>query len=137
MAEQNESTLVRNVAIIATIITVIFVLALLVPEFRRDKWEVDNLSRVLARIEEAKKLPSSGFMESFSIYEEVLSEASTHAITNDALRQALDDAASNKDRLYPRVQEKLKREEVERKRLALSKEQRTPTPLARVQSRFA
>jgi hypothetical protein len=117
MPEQDQSNFVRNFAIVAGIVTAIFVAVLLLPMLFRDTWEVDNASSVRAKIEEADGVRNSDFMRAHEIYDDILREASGHTIMSERLRLALDDAKTKDDELRPFVQRELDRRSAERQRV--------------------
>jgi hypothetical protein len=107
-AAKREQVFLRNIAIIAGIVTAVVVLVILIPELSRDKWEYDNLSLIRTRLDDADKARDVDVVKAYNIYEEVLSSALKHDISSSSLRSQLDEARTKKDKLYPFVQEQLR-----------------------------
>lgn len=114
---QDDSRFVKNFAIGAGIATTVIIAVLLVPELRRDKWEVNEGSFIQDRLREADQLRSCDVIRANDIYEQVLAEAGQHAITNESLRQVLLDAEQKKNALKALVQKELARRAAVQQRL--------------------
>ncbi len=83
---------VRKFAIIAGAVTALIIALLIVPELFRDKWEINNSQRVVARLQEAESLRKRDPRGALKIYDEVLSEAEPHKIVDETLSKALANA---------------------------------------------
>ncbi len=83
----------------------------------RDTWELDNASRVSAKLDEADRLQQSDPLTAYKTYDEVLKEAKKHKITDEQFAQKLGNAEKARTALYPKVQEQIQAEEAERRRL--------------------
>jgi len=118
-----KDNLVRNVAIGAGAITVVIIALLVVPGLFRDKWELNNIDRVVARLKEADALQKSDPFASYKIYDAVLKEAKQHK-TTDLLSNKLASAEKARTGLYPKVEDKIRAEEAEKKRVAEEKSRR-------------
>ena len=116
MVEQEKDTLVRNVAIVATAITVVFILVIIVPYVIRDKWEIYNSPRLISILAEADRLKQSDPLFAYKAYNEVIKESQQHTITDTELLKKLEVAAQARSALYQTVQEKLQEEEAEKRR---------------------
>lgn len=84
----------------------------------RDTWELNNASRVFAKLDEAARLQQSDPLTAYKTYDELLKEAKQHKITDERFAQQLADAEKSRTALYPRVQEKIQAEQAEKQRLA-------------------
>lgn len=84
----------------------------------RDTWELDNASRVSAKLDEADRLQQSDPLTAYKTYDEVLKEVKQHKITDEQFAQKLANAEKARTALYPKVQEKIQAEEAEKQRLA-------------------
>jgi hypothetical protein len=115
---KQEGHLVRNVAIAASVATALIVGVILVPFAMRDTWELYNAERVSARLEEADRLQESDPPKALEIYDEILAEAKQHKLTNELLSKKIAVAEKSQGALYQKVQEKIRVDEAERKRLA-------------------
>lgn len=90
----------------------------------RDTWELDNASRISAKLAEADRLQQTDFLTAYKTYDEVLKEAKPHKITDEQFGQKLASAEKARTALYPKVQEKTQAEEAEKRRLAEEKAKR-------------
>ncbi len=84
----------------------------------RDTWEVNNASRVLARLEEADRLQQSDPLAAYKIYDEVLKEAKQHKVTDEQFAQKLANAEKSQAAAHQKVQKNIRAEEGEKQRLA-------------------
>jgi len=84
----------------------------------RDTWEVDNTSRVLAKLEEADRLQQSDPLAARKTYDEVLNEAKLHKITGELFAKKLADAEDSRTAANQEVQKRTRSKEVERQRRA-------------------
>ena len=112
-----KDNLVRNVAIAAGAIAVVIIALVAVPDLLRDKWELNNSDRVLAKLKEADAIQKSDPFAAYKIYDEVLKEAKQHKTTS-ILSDELVVAEKVRTALYAKVEDKIRAEEAEKKRLA-------------------
>jgi len=98
----------------------------------RDTWELNNASRVSAKLDEADRLQQSDFVAAYKTYDEVLKEAKQHKIADSQFAQKLADAEKSRIALYPKVQEKIQAEEAEKRRLAEEEARRAAEERQRV-----
>jgi hypothetical protein len=98
----------------------------------RDTWELDNASRVSAKLDEAARLQQSDPLAAYKTYDELLQEAKPHKITDERFAQQLADAEKSRMALYPKVQEKIQVEEAEKRRLAEEKARRAAEEKQRI-----
>ena len=82
----------------------------------RDTWELDNATRVSARLDEADRLRPSDPLAAYKTYDEVLKEVTQHKIKDDQFAKKLANAENSKASLYPKVQEQIRVEEAENQR---------------------
>jgi hypothetical protein len=98
----------------------------------RDTWELNNASRVSAKLDEADRLQQSDVVTAYKTYDEVLKEAKQHKVADSQFAQRLADAEKARTALYPKVQEKLQAEEAEKRRLAEEEARRAAEEKQRV-----
>ena len=115
---EEKGHLVRNVGIAAGIITVLLIVLLVVPDMTRDKWELNNSNRVVAKLKEADQLKQRDPYAAYKVYDEVLREASQHKVTGEMLSEQLAAAEISKTAVYAKVKDKIQAEEAEKQRLA-------------------
>ena len=113
--------LVRYLSLIAATIIVLILGVILVPELMRDKWELHNADRVSAKLEEADRIQQSDPLSAYKTYDEVLKEAEPHKITDDQFSKKLAIAEKSRAFMLQKVQDKIREEEVEKKRKAEEK----------------
>jgi hypothetical protein len=117
---EKKDNLVRNVAIAAGAVTLVIIGLLPVPDFvrdlLRDKWELDNRDRVTARLKEADSMEASDPLRAYRVYDDVLTEAKQHKVTDEGFSRALASAEKARSALYPKVQDKIRAEEAEKQR---------------------
>jgi len=82
----------------------------------RDTWELDNASRVSAKLEEADRLQQSDPFAAYKAYDEVIKETKQHKIKEEQLAKRLANAEKSQAALYPKVQKKVRAEEAEKQR---------------------
>ncbi len=130
--EQIKDTLVRNVAIAAGTVTVILVAVILVPYYLRDKWEIYEKARVVDKLEEADRLQQVNPLLAYKAYDEVLKEAQLHKITDEDFSKRLAVAEKAHLVLYQKVQDKIKEEEAQKRRLAEEEAKRVANEKRRI-----
>ena len=114
---EKKDNLVRNAGIAAGAIAVVIIALLVVPDLFRDKWELNNAHRVLAKLKEADGLQKSDPVAAHKIYDDVLKEAKQHK-TTDLLSSELASAEKAMTALYAKVQDKSRAQEAEKRRAA-------------------
>ena len=62
----------------------------------RDTWELDNASRISAKLEEADRLQQSDPLAAYKTYDEVLKEAKQHKITDEQFAKKLANAEKSR-----------------------------------------
>ena len=112
---EKKDNLVRNVGIAAGAIAVVIIALLVVPDMFRDKWELNNAHRVLAKLKEADGLQKSDPVAAYKIYDDVLKEAKQHK-TTDLLTDELASAEKAQTALHAKVEDKIRAEEAEKQR---------------------
>ena len=70
----------------------------------RDTWELDNTSRILAKLEEADRLQRSDPATAYKTYDEVLREAKQHKIKEELFVRKLADAEKSRVAANQKVQ---------------------------------
>jgi hypothetical protein len=114
---QEKDTLIRNVTIAAGTVTCLVVAVLVVPYAIRDKWEIYERDRILKKLNEADQLQKINPFLAYKTYDEILKESKKHAITDEHFLKVLNIAENSRSTLYIKVQENIKAEEAEKRRL--------------------
>lgn len=122
--EQEKDTFVRNVAIAAAAGTALLVAVMLFWHLTRDTWEVNNWSRIVAKLDEADGCRETDPLTAYKAYDELLKEAQGHKIKNEALAKRLATAEMSRTTLYNKVKYKIQAEEAEKRRQAVRERRR-------------
>ncbi|MCX7429085.1 MAG: hypothetical protein NTW96_26105 [Planctomycetia bacterium] len=121
---QPRDHVVRNFAIVGSVVTALVVTFIAYPycarrisEARnRDDWEINNRDRVMRALEEADRLQEADLVRAWLTYDNVLTEAQQHKITDEDLKKRLAAAETSRNALYPKVKERSRQEAEEQRR---------------------
>jgi hypothetical protein len=100
-----------------------------------DQWESRNTARITKMLDEAKIEQSSNPLKAYRLFGDVMTETKQHTIKDENLIKAIAEAEKFRTTLGPRIDELVRAEEAEKKRLAEEEAKRAEEERLRIADR--